>query len=181
MTPAAFQERGRWQSGRVQGESFLTNSPCLNTASRAHPPAHIRHSGSQYRSSSTTPNARLSASHALGPRREGEKTLEVQKHLSHQLSKRNIFEINQILTVPWVPNTDLRIGLFKSSYNFIVDAFMQKLGGKRTMQGNSQINVQFVNNIQVFSIDWRVLNSCCNTVISENKSRQKLCVYFLIM
>lgn len=89
----------------------------------------------------------------IGPHREGEKTLEDQKHLSHQLSKRNIFEINQILTVPRVPDTDLRIGLFKSSYNFIVDAFMQKLGGKRTMQGNSQINVQFVNNIQVFSID----------------------------
>ena len=33
-------------------------------------------------------------------------------------------EINQILTVPGVPNTDLCIGLFKSIDNFIVDAFM---------------------------------------------------------
>lgn len=57
-------------------------------------------------------------------------------------SKRNSSETNQILTVPWVPDPDLCIGLFKSVYDFIVDALVQKLSEKRNTQGNRQINVQ---------------------------------------
>lgn len=130
MTPAAFHERGWWwlRRGEKGEERSSSRSSQLNTTPHGMslPTPSTPDPDLEADVLPSTPYNLLSAPSPLRKGRRGSETL------SHH---HNSSEINQILTIPWVPNPDLCIGLFKSIYNFIMDALMQKLSEKKNTQG----------------------------------------------
>lgn len=72
------------------------------------------------------------------------KKQKIKNALTSAVEKGYLQKQNQILTFQEVPDTDLRISLFEFAYDFIMDAFMQKLRERRDIHGTSRVNASLL-------------------------------------